>query len=194
VVYGHPAFGDERALLHFAASGAARLARQDDETVLSWNTLAGWSAKGDEMRFNDPQTGRQFEADLGRPTLGGSWRTLTLAGGWWCKAIDTAEVPVRDAQQQAPMPRLVPSLTATPRYPVQAIRAAKQGRAVTCFFVDADGYIVQPEVIELSDEVFRAPSLAALERSRYRGWEGGEVLRPGCRSYTFRLDAPLPTP
>jgi hypothetical protein len=77
---------------------------------------------------------------------------------------------------------------------VQAIRAAKQGRAVTCFFVDADGYIVQPEVIELSDEIFRAPTLAALERSRYRSWEGGEMLRPGCRSYTFRLDAPLPTP
>jgi hypothetical protein len=87
------------------------------------------------------------------------------------------------------MPPLLPSLTATPRYPAQAIRDAKQGRAVSCFFVDAQGYIVQPELIELSDEVFRQPILNALARSRYQAWNDESLLRPGCRSFIFKLDA-----
>jgi hypothetical protein len=86
------------------------------------------------------------------------------------------------------MPPLLPSLTATPRYPVQAIRDAKQGRALSCFFVDASGYIVQPEIIELSDEIFRQPILNALARSRYQTLEDASVLRPGCRSFIFKLD------
>jgi hypothetical protein len=59
---------------------------------------------------------------------------------------------------------------------------------VTCFFVDAAGLISDPEMIELSDEVFRAPVLAALERSRYEPRAAGDQLRPSCRSYTFSLD------
>ena len=55
--------------------------------------------------------------------------------------------------------------------------------------MDASGSVVQPELIELSDEVFRAPILAALARSRYQGWDDASVLRPGCRSYIFRLDS-----
>jgi NADH-quinone oxidoreductase subunit G len=78
-------------------------------------------------------------------------------------------------------------VTATPRYPIEAIRQAKQGRVVTCFLVDAAGSILEPEVIELSDDVFREPTLTALRRSRYEAREADSALRPSCRSYTFTL-------
>jgi hypothetical protein len=87
------------------------------------------------------------------------------------------------------MPALVPVRTATPSYPTQAIREAKQGRAVTCFFVEASGLITKPEIIEISDEIFRAPTLSALARSQYQGWDDPGLVRPGCRTYIFRLDS-----
>jgi hypothetical protein len=157
VLYGHPAFGDERVLLHLAPDGAARLARVDDDKVAPWLGLAGWSAEGRELRFGDPQTGRMFTADLRRETLGGGWRTVTAIGGWWCSPVDAAALPQTEADAAPRLPPLLPTLTATPIYPLQAIRTAKEGRAVTCFFVGPDGLIVQPELIELSDEIFRAP-------------------------------------
>ncbi len=43
-------------------------------------------------------------------------------------------------------------------------------------------------MIELSDEIFRAPVLTALQRSRYEARVAGDQLRPSCRSYTFSLD------
>ena len=70
------------------------------------------------------------------------------------------------------MPPVLPLVTATPRYPIEAIRQAKQGRVVTCFLVDATGAIVEPEIIELSDEMFREPILVALSRSRYEARAG----------------------
>ena len=171
VVYGHPAFGDERIYLSFEDDGAAQLARQDENGMRPWEALPGWFVERDEMTFRDPRTGREFHADLSRTTLGGDWRTPTLIGGWWCTAMDPALIKAPDTTKRAkPLPRLVPAMTATPRYPLQAIREAKQGKAVTCFLVDASGEIVQPEIIELSDEVFRAPILAALSHSRYQGW------------------------
>jgi hypothetical protein len=191
VLYGHPAFGDERVLLHFAASGAVRLARLDDDKATSWNGLTGWVAEDDELQFSDPWTGRHFTADLRRTTLGGGWRTLTAIGGWWCSPIDNAEMPPNVETDTPKMPPLRPSITSTPTYPLQAIRDAKQGRAVACFFVDSEGFIQQPEFIELSAEVFRAPILTALKRSRYQGWQDDGRLRPGCRSYIFKLDSLL---
>jgi hypothetical protein len=188
VIYGHPDFGDERVLLHFAPNGALRLARFENGKPKPWIGLVGWISDDDELRFVDPQTGRQFNADLRRTTLGGGWRTLTLIGGWWCSPMNASEAP-QEVDNRALPQALIPTLTATPRYPVQAIRAAKQGRAVMCYFVSAAGVIVEPEVIELSDEIFRAPILAALERSRYQGWRDDGTLRPACRSYTFRLDS-----
>jgi TonB-like protein len=190
VVYGHPAFGDERILLNFAPDGSMRLAREQRNAITGWTTLHDWDRDGDVLTFTDSRTGRRFEADLTRPTLGGSWRAPTLLGGWWCSAADF--VPVPHIEEQAPtdvMPPLLPTLTATPHYPIQAIRKAKQGRAVTCFFVDASGYIVQPQVVEISDEIFRQPILNALSRSRYQGWTDERILRPGCRSFIFKLDA-----
>lgn len=190
VVYGHPAFGDERLLLNFAADGGSQLARQEGDEISAWTPLSFWAADDDEvMTFTDPRSGRRFEADLTRATLGGSWRTYTLLGGWWCSAADFGPVPVIAKQKSMEyMPPLLPTLTATPRYPLQAIRDAKQGRAVSCFFVDANGYIIEPELVELSDEVFRQPILNALARSRYQAWSDERVTRPGCRSFIFKLD------
>ena len=42
--------------------------------------------------------------------------------------------------------------------------------------------------VELSDEIFRAPILNALARSRYQALPGEQGLRPGCRSFLFRLE------
>jgi hypothetical protein len=188
VVYGHPDLGDQRVLFHFAANGGARIARVDDEKTGPWSALTGWFLDGAQLEFSDPQTGRQFNADLRRTTLGGSWRTFANIGGWWCSALDSATTPPQIAAQQQPLPPLIPVLTAIPYYPVQAIRQAKQGQAVTCFFVNSEGVIQKPELIELSDELFREPVLVALERSRYKGWDDAATVRPGCRTYTFKLD------
>jgi outer membrane biosynthesis protein TonB len=97
-------------------------------------------------------------------------------------------VPETAEERRAALPPVLPLVTSTPRYPIEAIRAAKQGRVVTCFFVDAAGSIVDPEVIELSDDLFREPTLTALRRSRYEAREADSVLRPSCRSYTFSLE------
>lgn len=177
-------------LIRLAADGTAALSRKSAGDERLWDPLSNWVEDGSEITFNDSRTGRRFTADLRRPTLGGGWRTITLVGGWWCSPVDDAAyASILVREPEALMPPLVPRTTVTPRYPREAIRQAKQGRAVTCFFVDADGWVVQPEIIELSDEVFRAPTLAALARSQYLGWEDGALLRPGCRTYIYRLSA-----
>ena len=112
---------------------------------------------------------------MSRVTLGGRWRTVTLVGGWWCTA--SASRRARDERsvcRRAP----VPVRTATPAIRSQAVRDAKQGRAVTCFFVDASGLITKPEIIEISDEIFRAPTLSALARSQYQGWDDASSCGP----------------
>jgi hypothetical protein len=187
VVWGHPDFGDERVLFNFAPEGVARLARVEMDAVPSWTGLTPWVIEDREMRFSDPRTGRQYRADLRRDNLGGTWRTLTTTGGWWCAASDITAIPETNEARAAALPPVLPIVTATPRYPIQAIREAKQGRVVTCFLVDAAGVVVDPEIIELSDEIFREPTLVALSRSRYEPREA-TALRPSCRSYTFTLD------
>jgi hypothetical protein len=188
VVWGHPEFGDERVLLNFDARGVARLGRLENESVPAWSGLTPWVTDDRAMRFSDPRTGRQYTADLRRENLGGTWRTLTATGGWWCAVADVAVVPETRQERAAALPPVLPLVTATPRYPIEAIRQAKQGRVVTCFLVDATGAIVEPEIIELSDEIFREPILVALQRSRYEPRHADSVLRPSCRSYTFSLD------
>lgn len=189
VIYGHPDFGDEHVLLHIAADGSAAVSRKRAGDERLWDPLSSWRVADGEISFDDSRTGRQFTASLRRATLGGGWRTVTLVGGWWCTSIDDALYAgvLRHAPEDV-MPPLLPVTTVTPRYPIEAIRAAKQGRAVACFFVDSDGWIVEPEIIELSDEVFRAPTLAALARSQYRSWDDTGLLRPGCRTYIYRLE------
>jgi hypothetical protein len=188
VIWGHPEFGDERVLLNFAASGVARLARVENDVVPAWSGSTPWIREDRQIHFSDPRSGRQYTADLRRDSLGGSWRTLTTTGGWWCAVSDVTVLPETSEDRAAALPPVLPLVTATPRYPLAAIRAAKQGRVVTCFLVDATGTIVEPEIIELSDEVFREPILVALSRSRYEPRKADSALRPGCRSYTFSLD------
>jgi len=190
VVYGHPAFGDERVLLDVARGGSVRIARLEKGEISAWFPLRGWEIEEALLTFTDSRSGRSYEADLTRTTLGGVWRTPTLLGGWWCSPATFVPAPIAEnPKDETLMPPLLPTLTATPVYPLSAIRAAKQGRGVSCFFVDADGNVVQPEIVELSDEVFRAPILYALARSRYQRWPADEhLLRPGCRSFIFRLD------
>ena len=79
---------------------------------------------------------------------------------------------------------------ATPRYPRQAIREAREGRVVICFEVDPSGQVQAPEFIELSDEIFRATSLDALMTSSYQPLTGSgrNSPRPACRSFIYRLD------
>jgi hypothetical protein len=187
VVWGHPDFGDERVLFNFAPQGIARLARIEEDAVPAWSGLTPWVKEGRELRFSDPRTGRQYTADLRRDNLGGAWRTLTTTGGWGCSQSDVAVVPETTEARAAALPPVLPLVTATPRYPIQAIRQAKQGRVVTCFLVNSAGLIVDPEIIELSDEIFREPILVALNRSRYEPRDS-DTLRPSCRSYTFTLD------
>ena len=187
VVWGHPEFGDERVLFNFAPGGLARLAHIEAEATPAWSGLTPWVKEDREMRFSDPRTGRQFTADLRRDNLGGTWRTLTATGGWWCSESDVEVIPETIEARSAALPPVLPLVTATPRYPIQAIREAKQGRVVTCFLVDSAGRIVEPEIIELSDEIFREPILVALRRSRYEPRDS-DTLRPSCRSYTFSLD------
>ncbi|HUL83602.1 MAG TPA: hypothetical protein VL131_15755 [Gammaproteobacteria bacterium] len=189
VVYGHPAFGDERVLLNLVRDRATRVARLLDGEITAWVPLTHWDVEDATLTFTDSRSGRDYKADLTRTTLGGTWRTATLLGGWWCSPADFVAAPtIEQAKPETLMPPLLPSRTATPVYPIKAIRDAKQGRAVSCFFVDAEGYIVQPEIVELSDEIFRAPILNALARSRYEEWPDKRLLRPGCRSFIFRLD------
>jgi hypothetical protein len=173
--------------MSFAPEGVARLARIEDAAVPSWSGLTPWITESRELKFGDPRTGRQYTADLRRDNLGGTWRTLTTTGGWWCAASDIDVVPETTEERAEALPPVLPLVTATPRYPIEAIREAKQGRVVTCFLVDAAGLIVEPEIIELSDEIFREPILLALSRSRYEPRDS-DALRPSCRSYTFTLD------
>lgn len=188
VVWGHPDFGDERVLFSFDAGGIARLARIENDAVPSWSGLTPWVKDDRRILFSDPRTGRQFTADLRRENLGGTWRTMAATGGWWCAVSDIVAVPETTEERAAALPPILPLVTATPRYPIEAIRRAKQGRGVSCFLVDATGTIVEPEIIELSDEIFREPILTALKRSRYEARQADSVLRPSCRSYTFSLD------
>jgi len=196
VLYGNPSLGDERVLLSFAPDQSTRIARRSRDGAPAWISLSRWQIEGGLLSFADARSGRQFSADLDRQTLGGEWRTLNLLGGWWCSAVDSAEGPGVDILNDASDPaaagtaRLIPEVMATPSFPIQAIRAAKEGRVVLCFVVRPSGEVYDPEFVELSDEIFRAPSLDALMRSRYKSWDsrtaGGP--RPACRSFIYRLD------
>ncbi len=190
VIYGRPEFGEERVVFNFADDGTVNVAQDDGKHAAEWTPLSAWTEHDGELRFTDARSGREYSGDLSRDSLGGGWRTFTLVGGWWCSPVDATTLPPVVPRARAPVyPPLIPVLTVTPAYPIQAIRTAKQGLAVTCFLVDADGRVVRPDVIELSDEIFRAPILAALQRSRYRGWDNRSELRPGCRSYVFTLES-----
>jgi hypothetical protein len=193
MLYGHPQLGDERALLRFDAVGRVDIARASEYAYRPWTFLSEWTARRGTLHFSDALSGRRFEAELDRATLGGVWRTAAQIGGWWCAAMaDQPEVPAVERplpSARAAMPPLSAVVMAAPVYPIQAIREARQGRAVACYLVSGDGEIFAAELLELSDEIFRTPTLEALARSRYRPWSTPEQQRPVCRTYLYRLDA-----
>lgn len=192
VLYGHPALGDERVLMQIDPDGGTSIVRLSAETGGRWSPMSQWERRRNRIYFEDGRTGRRFEADLDRESFGGRWETVSSNGGWWCTpfAGDVSALPRSDFFSDTRlMPPLIPRTMATPFYPRQAIREAKEGRAVVCFMVDSSGAINQPEILELSDDVFRYSTLRALERSNYVGWEDSTTSRPGCRSFIYRLDS-----
>jgi hypothetical protein len=192
VVYGRPGLGDERLRFSLSQDGTTAQSRSERGDG-PWVPLSDWKVRRGQVRFEDPRTGREYRADTGYATLGGTWQTLSLSGGWWCSKQDATLAGQSSARRTsasgAVAPPLVPTVTAIPYYPRQAIRDAKEGRAVVCFIVNNEGLVMEPEFIELSDEIFRQSTLDALGRSRYRAWEDLQAVRAGCRSFIFELDA-----
>jgi len=196
VLYGNPTLGDERVLLSFGPDQSSRMARGTEGGAPTWLSLTPWQVEDGSITFTDSRSGRGFSANLNRDVLSGEWRTLNLLGGWWCAAAGVDSGPGVDILDESggggpeTTKRLIPEVMATPSFPLQAIREAKEGRVLLCFVVDPSGEVFDPEFVELSDDLFRAPSLDALMRSRYKSWnprtEGGS--RPACRSFIYRLD------
>jgi hypothetical protein len=190
-------YGDERArglrlLLHITAMGTGNLALQTSRSAGEWAAIFPWASDEYELAFTDSQTGRRFTADLTRTTLAGTWSTPVDSGGWWCVqrvgGAEASALVVHGSAGEYFVPLLIPDVSASPRYPRQAVREAKEGYAVACFFVDSSGAILEAEVVELSNELFRGPTLAATYSSQYRPWPSDTGLRPGCRTYSFQLD------
>ena len=191
ILYGDPDAGDERVMLNFGADGSTRVARPSEDVQRPWFPLSRWEVEEDILTFSDSRTDRRFSSNLNRTTLGGEWRTLTLLGGWWCSAADptvaSSILTNPTGEPTALTQPLIPEMMMTPSYPRQAVREAKEGRAVICFEVDPSGVVRDPVFIELTDEIFRAPSLDALMQSHYKGWNAN-AARPACRSFIYRLD------
>jgi hypothetical protein len=189
LVYGP--YGDQRLFIGIAEDRKTYIARIRDASLRRWNPISDWRVSRGRIRFTDPAAGREFVAETGQAALGGTWRAETAVGGWWCSPEQGAPASA-DSRPPSPaglMTELVPAIMASPNYPRQAIREAKQGRAVSCFIVNGIGEVSDAELMELSDEIFRGPTLTAVTQSRYRAWGDEQALRPACRSYTFELDA-----
>ncbi|HEX5419598.1 MAG TPA: energy transducer TonB [Gammaproteobacteria bacterium] len=216
LLYQHLSFDNERMYLRIGAGGSAGIARLAQAKAGLWIDLPGWHTSGGQFELSDPTMNRELAADLGQASLGGVWRSPSRNGRWWCvrlkpssTASGAASSATSSAASSAPASAAsgapsgararppaaagltrpaVPILTAAPRYPIEAVREAKEGAAVSCFAVDSDGDIVDPQVVELSDEIFREPALKALSASRYRGWDDADLVIPACRSFLFKLE------
>ena len=191
LVYGHPRRGDEQYLFRFLPDGRADASPPRRDGFRIWARLSDWTARRSRLSFSDSRLGREYVADLRRSTLGGPWTSPSGAGGWWCSRLSDTVVDdfsVERTNTNDLMPPLLSTRMATPRYPLRAIREAREGRAVVCFLVDYTGVIIQPEFIELTDEIFRATTLSAVGQSQYYGWDKQDIVRPGCRSFMYELD------
>jgi hypothetical protein len=186
VTYGDKRTRDMRFLVHIAATGTGSFSIQTMRSAGEWTAIFPWSPEKDQLVFTESETGRSFTADLTRATFSGTWSTPVDSGGWWCaQRVDgesASALAVQGSAVEHFVPPLVPDVSATPRYPRDAVRAAAEGYAVACFFVDATG------TIELSHEHFRTPTLIATYASRYRPWPSSTGVRPGCRTYSYELD------
>lgn len=190
LVYGHLGLDDWHVSLRLEPGGRAFSAWGLALGNRAWRRLSNWSVDDGVISFDDPDSGRHYEGDLSRSTLGGTWRVHAESGGWWCapRALAADSVGLRRSDAAMAVP-LVAQIVKAPDYPRQAIREAKEGRAVVCFLVDRNGFVVEPEIVELSDEVFRDPTLQAIDESRFAVYDEPVPLRPGCRSYVYHLDA-----
>ena len=194
VLYGNPAIGDERVLLSFAPDQSTLMTVPDEDSVRPWMPLSRWQMEDETLSFSDSRSGRDFDANLRRSTLGGDWQAVNLRGGWWCteagEGIELGIFADPDDQTREMLVPLIPAVMARPAFPRQALRDGTEGRVVICFSVDPTGEVRDPEFVELSDDVFRAASLDALMSSSYRPWleSGDEKFRPACRSYLYLLD------
>lgn len=191
LIYGHPRLGDEQQLLRFQPDGRTDVARPRADGFRVWVPISEWTVRRYRLSFSDPRMGRDFEGDLRRTTLGGTWIASVGTGGWWCASAAGSEDDFESLQRSGVddlMPPLVGNVMMAPRYPRRAIREAKEGRAVACFIVDSGGRITEPELVELSDEIFADATMQAVQTSKYRGWEHAAVQRPGCRAFDYQLD------
>lgn len=191
VLYEQLSSDNDYVLMRFDPVGTTHFARTRGDGFRMWAPVAAWKARRSRLSFTDSRTGRGFEADLGRSSLGGKWKTETSNGGWWCARLDNTFADsdsVESLNTNDMMPPLIPYSSSTPFYPLTAIRQAKEGHAAICFLVESTGSIVEPEFIELSDDVFRNTTLRAVLASSYRGWAGEPAVRPGCRTFDFELD------
>lgn len=182
---------NEYVFMRFDPTGTAHFARSRGDGFRIWAPVSTWKARRSRLSFTDSRTGREFEADLSRSSLGGSWKTETSNGGWWCARLDNSFAESRVVESidtNDVMPPLIPRSASTPFYPLSAIRQAKEGYAAVCFLVESTGAIVDPEFIELSDDIFRATTLQSVLATSYRGWAGEPAARPGCRIFDFALD------
>ncbi|MYF71409.1 MAG: hypothetical protein F4181_16270 [Proteobacteria bacterium] len=181
-------------VLNFGADGTTRMAIPSEDVQRPWFPLSRWQLDGDVLTFSDSRTERDFSAGLNRTTLGGEWRTAEVLGGWWCSEADPASASALytspTGEPTAMTSPLVQEITASPTYPRQAIREATEGRVVICFEVNPQGFVRDPEFVELSDEIFREPSLNALMQSQYQGWSDDPEgpARPACRSFVYSLE------
>ena len=192
IVYGDPVRGDERATLALTPHSTTHIAVQIPGGVTPWRRVGDWETRWRELSIVDARTSRIYTADLDSPTLGGTWSARGRSGGWWCARRDhdplSVRLDTRAPTQEFSVPPLVPDLMVSPRYPRRAVQQAREGSAVVCFLVDAAGTVLDPVIVEISDEIFAATTLSAIARSRYRPTRAGSVLRPGCRAYTYTLE------
>jgi hypothetical protein len=190
LVYESGVDEDAALLLRITAAGFVEVA---DTLDSEWVVMSPWRIRDDTLSFDDDRQGRHFRAGLKGLTLAGVWRARTATGEWWCSPLDRDEdsnpPAAMDETEEGSFPLPKPALMVLPRYPIQAIRHAEEGIAVVCFKVDAEGRIFEPRIVELSDPIFKDPTLRALLRSSYVAWPAGRgrPARPGCRTYRYRL-------
>jgi len=188
LIYEEGVETDVALLLRLTEAGYAEVA----EVVQGeWARVSRWRVRDDLLSFVDERNGRRFQAGLRGMTLAGLWRSKDATGEWWCSPL-ALEGPVTvrapaDSGGHFPLPK--PELMVAPKYPLRAIREAREGKVVVCFKVDAEGRILEPRIVELSHPIFKDPTLDALLRSRYAPWAAGRgrPARPGCRSYRYEL-------
>jgi hypothetical protein len=190
VLYEQHTSDNDYVLMRFEPNGTTHFARSRGDAFRIWAPVSSWTARRNRLSFEDSRSGRKFEADLRRSGFGGIWKTEISNGGWWCARLDDAYAVWRNVESlnvNDVMPPLLIHGTSTPFYPLSAIRRAKEGHAAVCFLVKSTGAITDPEVIVLSDEIFRETTLRAVLASSYHGWAGEPAVRPGCRTFDFEL-------